>query len=128
MTRRDDREILTTLTTLSPHLIRYADSPSNGIAMRHLALAVLTAAAALLAACRAEPDAAAPEVRPVRTVTVAKHAIGETVTYTGHIRAENEARLAFRISGRARSSVLLSPRALQFSEGSLRRCASMPAN
>jgi membrane fusion protein, multidrug efflux system len=56
--------------------------------------------AALLAACSPAPEAAKPEVRPVRTVTVAKRDVGETVTYTGRIEADNEARLAFRIGGR----------------------------
>jgi len=36
----------------------------------------------------------------VRTVTVAKREIGETVAFTGRIEAENESRLAFRIGGR----------------------------
>jgi len=55
---------------------------------------------AVLAACRPEAETAAPEARPVRTMTVVKRDAGETVTYTGRIQAENEARLAFRISGR----------------------------
>jgi membrane fusion protein, multidrug efflux system len=67
--------------------------------LRRFALAPLMASV-LLCACQREAEAPAPEIRPVRTVTVAKHAIGETVTYTGRIEAENEARLSFRISGR----------------------------
>ena len=54
----------------------------------------------LLAACQPEAENSAPEVRPVRTVTVVKREIGETVSYTGRIEAENETRLAFRIGGR----------------------------
>jgi membrane fusion protein, multidrug efflux system len=58
-------------------------------------------AAILLSACQPEAEApAAAEVRPVRTVTVEKRTVGETVTYTGRIQAENETRLAFRIAGR----------------------------
>jgi RND family efflux transporter MFP subunit len=57
-------------------------------------------AVASLAACQPEADTAAPQVRPVRTVTVVKRDVGETVSYTGRIQAENETRLAFRISGR----------------------------
>jgi RND family efflux transporter MFP subunit len=57
-------------------------------------------ATALLAACQPEAETAAPQVRPVRTVTVVKRDVGETVSYTGRIQAENETRLAFRISGR----------------------------
>jgi RND family efflux transporter MFP subunit len=56
--------------------------------------------AILLSGCQPEAEAPAPEVRPVRTVTVEKRAVGETVTYTGRIQAENETRLAFRIAGR----------------------------
>jgi membrane fusion protein, multidrug efflux system len=58
------------------------------------------AASLLLAACQQDPKAKAPEVRPVRTMTVEKGEIGEEVSLTGHIQAENEATLAFRISGR----------------------------
>src|SRR6266481_4228541 len=56
-------------------------------------------AAALLAACQPEAETVPPQVRPVRTVTVVKRDIGETVSYTGRVEAENEARLAFRIAG-----------------------------
>jgi membrane fusion protein, multidrug efflux system len=66
---------------------------------RILALAAL-AAAAFLSACQPETQSSAPEARPVRTVTVVKRDIGETVTYTGRIEAENETRLSFRIGGR----------------------------
>jgi membrane fusion protein, multidrug efflux system len=61
-----------------------------------LALLLLT----LLAACRPDTEAAAPQARPVRTVTVVKQDVGETVTFTGRIEAENETRLSFRIGGR----------------------------
>jgi RND family efflux transporter MFP subunit len=53
-----------------------------------------------LAACHKETEVVAPEVRPVRTVTVAKAETGETTVLTGHVEAENEVALAFRISGR----------------------------
>ena len=74
-------------------------SGDQAIEQRRFPLAAL-AAAALLAACQSEAETAAPEARPVRTVTVVKREVGETVTYTGRIQAENEARLSFRISGR----------------------------
>ena len=51
-------------------------------------------------ACHKEAEVNAPEARPVRTVTVAKQPAGETVVLTGHIEAESEAALGFRISGR----------------------------
>jgi RND family efflux transporter MFP subunit len=54
----------------------------------------------LLTACQPETEGTAPEVRPVRTITVVKREVGETVSYTGRIEAENEARLGFRIAGR----------------------------
>jgi RND family efflux transporter MFP subunit len=54
----------------------------------------------LLSACGQENETAAPEARPVRTVTVVKRESGETVAFTGRIAAENESRLAFRIGGR----------------------------
>jgi membrane fusion protein, multidrug efflux system len=63
------------------------------------ALAVATAAI-LLVGCQPETKVEAPEVRPVRTVTVMKRDVGETVTYTGRIEAEIETRLSFRIGGR----------------------------
>ena len=47
------------------------------------------------AACQPEADTAPPQVRPVRTVTVVKRDVGETVAFTGRIQAENEARLGF---------------------------------
>ena len=38
--------------------------------------------------------------RPVRTVTVEKGQVGDSVSLTGDIRAENEVNLAFRVGGR----------------------------
>jgi membrane fusion protein, multidrug efflux system len=53
-----------------------------------------------LSACGPAEEARAPEVRPVRTVTVSKREAGSTVTLTGRIEAQNEAALGFRIAGR----------------------------
>ena len=50
--------------------------------------------------CRRQQEAHAPEPRPVRTVAVERQDAGETVSLTGHIAAEDEAALAFRIGGR----------------------------
>jgi RND family efflux transporter MFP subunit len=61
---------------------------------------VCAVTALAVGACRREQEAQAPEPRPVRTVTVERQASGETVTLTGHIAAEDEAALAFRIGGR----------------------------
>ena len=41
-----------------------------------------------------------PEPRPVRTVTVERVADGETVSFTGQIRAKDQVNLAFRLDGR----------------------------
>jgi multidrug efflux pump subunit AcrA (membrane-fusion protein) len=57
-------------------------------------------AAALLGACQREVDNAAPEARPVRTVTVEKGEASAPIALTGRIEAGNEVALAFRISGR----------------------------
>ncbi len=51
-------------------------------------------------ACRPEAAPTAPEIRPVRTVTIAKRDAGVPVVLTGSIRAQDEAPLAFRVSGR----------------------------
>jgi RND family efflux transporter MFP subunit len=62
---------------------------------------VLAALAAMLAACQPATDnKAAPEARPVRTVTVERREAGVPITLTGRIEAEDEVSLAFRISGR----------------------------
>jgi len=62
---------------------------------------VLAAALSLpVIACRSEPPQAAPEIRPVRTVTIEKRDTGVPVVLTGSIRAQDEAPLAFRVSGR----------------------------
>ena len=61
---------------------------------------LLATAVVTLSACHPKAEANAPEVRPVRTVIVAVQPVGETVMLTGHIEAENEVALGFRISGR----------------------------
>lgn len=54
----------------------------------------------LLASCKPGEEPAAEPVRPVRTVTVANQATGETISLTGHIHAEEEVNLSFRTGGR----------------------------
>src|SRR5262245_21723158 len=53
-----------------------------------------------LIGCGQEPAPAAPEARPVRTITVDKRAAGTPVVLTGRIEAEDEVTLSFRIAGR----------------------------
>ena len=71
-------------------------------AVRRLLLQSLAASAlsTFLAACNENTEAAAPEPRPVRTVTVEKREAGTPVTLTGRIEAEDQVDLGFRISGR----------------------------
>jgi len=61
---------------------------------------LLPAVAVVLASCKPDTKADAPEVRPVRTVTAAKGEASETVVLTGHVQAQDEPALAFRIGGR----------------------------
>lgn len=66
--------------------------------VRHwIAVAGLLAAA--LAGCQEEAPPA-PDVRPVRTVTVERRAGGEPVSLTGQIQAQDQVSLAFRLDGR----------------------------
>jgi RND family efflux transporter MFP subunit len=55
---------------------------------------------ALLAGCGEAEEPAAPEVRPVRVVTIEERAGGDAVSLTGTVQAEMEVNLAFRIDGR----------------------------
>jgi membrane fusion protein, multidrug efflux system len=65
------------------------------LGIRVFALIVVTG----LVSCKPAEKPVA-EVRPVRTVVVAKTETGEPVVLTGHIQAQDEASLAFRIGGR----------------------------
>ncbi|HLZ67747.1 MAG TPA: efflux RND transporter periplasmic adaptor subunit [Aliidongia sp.] len=60
---------------------------------------VATLIAATLSGCD-KPAPSAPEIRPVRAVTILDGAGGETVSLTGQIRAKDQASLAFRLDGR----------------------------
>jgi membrane fusion protein, multidrug efflux system len=61
---------------------------------------IMTLVAVVLTSCKPDAKVEAPEIRPVRTVTAAKGEAGETVVLTGHVQAEDEPALAFRIGGR----------------------------
>ena len=66
-----------------------------------LGVLLAIAACAPLAGCqRGAPETAEPEVRPVRSITIAKSEGGSTVALSGRIAAEDEVALAFRIPGR----------------------------
>ena len=63
-------------------------------------LVALLGALLLLGACQREAEQPAPEIRPVRTITIEKRAAGSTVAITGNVQAQNEINEAFRIDGR----------------------------
>ena len=67
---------------------------------RWLWIVLLPAVAVWIASCGPQKKAEAPEPRPVRTVTAERQDAGDKVVLTGHIQAEDEAAMAFRIGGR----------------------------
>ncbi len=68
----------------------------------HRSLGALSAVAmlALLTSCKHEDKPVVEGIRPVRSITVEKQAAGDTVTLTGHVQAQEEVSLSFRIGGR----------------------------
>src|SRR5215472_1386574 len=82
---------------------RYSGPAERLVVRRHCLLRtwlVLTTLAGVLVSCKPDTKVEAPEIRPVRTVTAARGEAAETVVLTGHIHAEDEPALAFRIGGR----------------------------
>jgi membrane fusion protein, multidrug efflux system len=77
-------------------LARFPGRRIPSVASALLALTTLV----LLAACEPAAEPTAPEIRPVRVVTIEERAAGDTVSLTGTVRAEMEVNLAFRIDGR----------------------------
>ena len=57
---------------------------------RAAAAVLALASVATLAACQRAPEAPAPEIRPVRAITVGERSGGDTVTLTGTVQAQNE--------------------------------------
>jgi len=65
------------------------------------AVAVLAAAAvALLSSCQRAAEPPAPEIRPVRAITIDKRNSGDSIALTGTVQAQTEINLSFRIDGR----------------------------
>jgi RND family efflux transporter MFP subunit len=64
----------------------------------HVVAAV--AALALLSSCNRATEPPAPEIRPVRVLTIAKGTAGDTIALTGSVQAETETNKSFRINGR----------------------------
>jgi RND family efflux transporter MFP subunit len=65
-----------------------------------IAVAVAVSQVAALSGCRGGEVELAPEVRPVRSMTVDTHGSTGTVALTGSIRAQTEVNESFRIDGR----------------------------
>jgi membrane fusion protein, multidrug efflux system len=66
----------------------------------HVGTAAGLALLLMLAACKPAEAPPAPEIRPVRAVTVEKRPAGESVSLTGTVQAQTEVNLAFRVDGR----------------------------
>ncbi len=64
------------------------------------AVVVLVATLVLLSACRRAEEAPAPEIRPVRAITIESRTGGDSIALTGSVQAQTEINLAFRIDGR----------------------------
>lgn len=71
------------------------------LSRRSLALPILLPLllSALLSAC-SKPAQPAPEVRPVRTLTLAAAAVGSSAEFSGDVRPRYESRLGFRVGGK----------------------------
>jgi RND family efflux transporter MFP subunit len=73
-------------------------SPQDASLPRAAAAAI--ALALSLSACNRAAEPAAPEIRPVRTMTIAKGVAGDTFTLSGNVQAQTEINKSFRIDGR----------------------------
>jgi RND family efflux transporter MFP subunit len=74
-----------------------ARAARTGPAMVSIAIGVVLT---VLTGCQRGTEAPPPEIRPVRAITVAKLAAGNTVTLTGIVQAQTEINQSFRIDGR----------------------------
>lgn len=74
-------------------------SPRGALALTVSILIPVACGVVLLGGCQ-EEQLTEPAVRPVRTVTVERRAVGVPVVLTGHIRARDEASLGFRLDGK----------------------------
>lgn len=69
-------------------------------ARRGLVLALLGGVALASAGCRKEAETAPPPIRTVRTLTVEPPRQAADISFTGHIEAQDQVSLSFRIGGR----------------------------
>ncbi len=78
--------------------------PPNPAFLRLVLLRAMVVAAVstltLLSACKRAEEPPAPEIRPVRTLTIAKGVAGDAFTLTGTVQAQTEINKSFRIDGR----------------------------
>lgn len=74
--------------------------PVHPYAMARPGAALLLLTIGLLAGCQRAVEAPAPEIRPVRAVTVAQRSPDNSVVLTGTVQAQNEINLSFRVDGR----------------------------
>ena len=65
-----------------------------------LSRSALVCTLAVLSACQRQVEPPAPEIRPVRAITIESRAAGGTVALTGTVQAQTEINQAFRIDGR----------------------------
>lgn len=72
-------------------------SPRHAGAARFLL--ALACAALLLTGC-SRPEAPAPDVRPVRAMTLAAGSVGTSAEFSGDVRPRYESRLGFRVGGK----------------------------
>jgi membrane fusion protein, multidrug efflux system len=77
----------------------YFDKRSRTTRLLRSNIAVAALLAMTVAGCN-KPAPPTEAARPVRTVTVEHRAEGEIVSLTGHVRAKDQASLAFRLDGR----------------------------
>jgi len=80
-------------------VFRISSAPSQRPPLARL-LAVAVATLPLLSACGGSEEELPPEVRPVRTITIAVNAADGTASLVGTVQAENEVNQSFRIDGR----------------------------
>jgi RND family efflux transporter MFP subunit len=67
---------------------------------RAAAAVLALASVATLTACQRAQEAPAPEIRPVRAITVGERSGGDAVALTGTVQAQTEVNLSFRVDGR----------------------------